>query len=205
MVTVEADPVSVEARLTGGGVGCPVCPGVLRAWGWARQRRVLGLGVLRPRRARCASCRVTHVLLPVTVLARRGYAAAVVWAALVARARGVGHRRVAEPLGVPDTTVRGWLRRMAARLDPARVWFTRAAVTVGVDVAVPGELGCAWADFLAAVGAAVAAVRWRFGDTGLLGAVTAAQVVVAMSGGALLAPGWLGALVQHEFALPGGW
>ena len=204
MVTVEADPVLVEARLTGGEIRCPVCPGVLGAWGWARARSVVGVGVLRPRRARCGSCRVTHVLLPVTVLARRGYAAVVVWAALVARAGGSGFRRVAEAVGVPDTTVRGWLRRMGARLVPVRAWFTRAAVAVGVDVAVPGGLGCAWRDFLAAVGAAVAAVRWRFGDIGLLGAVTAEQVAVAVSGGALLAPGWPGGLVQHEFTLPGG-
>lgn len=204
MVTVEADPVAVEARLAGGAVGCPDCPGVLRAWGWARRRRVLGLGALRPRRARCGSCRVTHVLLPVTVLTRRGYSAAVVWAALVARGRGLGYRRVAGLVGVPDTTVRGWLRRMAARLELARVWFTGAAVAVGVDVGVPGGLGCAWRDFLAAVGAAVSAVRWRFGDTGLLGAVTAGQVVVAMSGGRLLAPGWPGGVLQHQFTLPGG-
>lgn len=204
MVTVEADPVAVEARLVGGRVGCPVCPGVLRAWGWARRRRVLGLGPVRPRRARCASCRVTQVLLPVTVLARLGHSAGVVWAALVARGRGLGHRRVAGLVGAAETTVRGWLRRMDARLEQARAWFTCAAVAVGVDVAVPGGLGCPWRDFLAAVGAAVAAVRWRFGDTGLLGAVTAEQVVVAMSGGRLLAPGWPGGVVQHQFALPGG-
>ena len=77
-------------------------------------------------------------------------------------------------------------------------------MTVGVDVAVPGGLGCAWRDLVAAVGAAVGAVRWRFGDTGLLGAVTAEQVAVAVSGGALLAPGWPGGPVQHEFTLPGG-
>lgn len=58
----------------------------------------------------------THVLLPVTLLARRGYAAWLVWSALVHRGRGLGHRRVAAAVGVPVTTVRDWLRRMGGRL-----------------------------------------------------------------------------------------
>jgi hypothetical protein len=74
-VTVESDLVRVESRLVAGQVGCPDCRGVLRPWGWARPRGVHGVaGVLRPRRARCGRCLVTHVLLPVTVLLRRAYA-----------------------------------------------------------------------------------------------------------------------------------
>ena len=74
----------VESRLAAGLLGCPGCPGVLRPWGWARSRRVGGIGVvLRPRRARCAGCLVTQVLLPVTLLLRRAYAADVVGAAIV--------------------------------------------------------------------------------------------------------------------------
>jgi hypothetical protein len=38
---------------------------------------------------------VTQVLLPVTVLARRAYGAAVIVAALAARAAGSGHRGIA--------------------------------------------------------------------------------------------------------------
>ena len=93
MVTVEANQDLVESRLTGGGVPCPVCPGVLAPWGWARRRDVRGVGPLRPRRARFSSCLVTHVLLPVTVLLRRADAASVIWAALVARAAGRSRRR----------------------------------------------------------------------------------------------------------------
>ena len=84
MVTVEADPVRVESRLAARQVDCPCCPGVLRPWGWARPRGVHGIdGVRRPRRARCGQCLVTHVLLPVTVLLRRAYAAEVIGAALL--------------------------------------------------------------------------------------------------------------------------
>ena len=49
--------------------------------------------------------------------------------------------------------------------------------------------GCAWRDVLAAVATATAAIRFRFGAAGLLGAVTPARVAVAASGGRLLAPG----------------
>jgi hypothetical protein len=169
-VTVEADPVGVESRLTGGQVECPDCSGVLRPWGWARPRAVHGLdGVLRPRRARCVDCLVTHVLLPVTVLLRRAYAADVIGAALLARAAGRGHRGIGVALRVPAATVRGWLRVMAGRLEPARVQLLQVAHRAGVDITVPEALGCPWRDLLAALGAATAAVTGRFGPVGVLG------------------------------------
>jgi hypothetical protein len=192
MVTVEVDSVCVESRLATGGIGCPTCrDGVLGGWGYAQARRVEGLGgLLRPRRARCRSCLVTHVLLPVTVLLRRAYAAERIWAALVARAEGAGHRRIAAGLGVPAATVRGWLRRAGSRLEAVRVWFLGVAVAAGVDVAIPDGTGCAWRDMLAAVAAATTAIRFRFGAAGLVGAVTPQRVAVAASGGRLLTPGW---------------
>ena len=92
MVTVEVDSVGVESRLVGGAMACPSCPGgVLGGWGYARARRVEGLAdPVRPRRARCRSCLVTQVLLPVTLLLRRGYGAERIWMALSARAMGLG-------------------------------------------------------------------------------------------------------------------
>ena len=163
LVTVEADQVRVESRLTAGQLDCPGCAGVLAPWGWARPRRVRGVGSLRPRRARCAGCLVTHVLLPVTVLLRRADAAEVIGAALTARAAGLGHRRIAVWLGVPAATVRGWLRRWGSRLEAARVHFTVVARLAGVDQAVPKALGSPWRDVLAALGAATTAVTARFG------------------------------------------
>lgn len=192
MVTVDGDLVCVESRLSAGEIGCPTCRvGVLGGWGYARVRRIEGLSdPVRPRRARCRACLVTHVLLPVTMLLRRAYAAKRIWAALTARAEGFGHRRIGVLLGVPQATVRGWLRRVGSRLETARVWFLQVAVTAGVDVAIPDATGCAWGDMVAAAAAATAAVRFRFGTAGLLGMVTAEQVVVATSGGRLLSPGW---------------
>jgi hypothetical protein len=190
-VTVEADPVRVESRLSAGQVDCPDCPGVLRPWGWGRRRSVHGIdAALRPRRGRCRVCLVTHVLLPVTVLLRRAYAAEVIGAALVARAAGRGHRSIGVELMVPAATVRGWLRVLAGRLGEARVHLLQVAVRAGVDITVPEGLGCPWRDLLAALGAARSAVTGRFGAVGVLGAVTAWQVAVACSAGRLLAPGW---------------
>ena len=192
MVTVEVDPVRVESRLAAGEIGCPGCGGVLGGWGHARVRRIAGLAdPVRPRRARCRACAVTHVLLPVTVLVRRAYAAEQIWAALNARADGLGHRRIAAVIRVPAATVRGWLRRAVDRLEAVRTWFLGIAVTAGVDVVIPDGSGCPWRDVLAAVETATTAIRFRFGAAGLLGTVAPARVAVAASGGRLLAPGWL--------------
>lgn len=191
LLTVEADPVSVESRLAAGALSCPACLGLLVPWGWAADRRVHGVdGVLRPRRARCVACLVTHVLLPVTMLARRAYSAATVMAALVAKAAGLGHRAVAVRLGVPAGTVRGWLRRMAGRLGAVRAVFARVAVTTAAGVTAPTGAGSPWRDMVAAVGTAAAAWRHRFGTAGVVGTVTAWQAAAALSNGRLLAPGW---------------
>ncbi len=192
MVTVEADLVCVESRLAAGQISCPACSqGVLGGWGCARTRRVVGLaGAVRPRRARCRSCLVTHVLLPVTVLLRRAYAAQVIWESLSLRGHGQGYRQIAEQLRVPAATVRGWLRRAGGRLEAVRARFLMVAVRVGIDVTIPDERSSPWGDVVAAVNAAAAAIRQRFGPAGLVGAVTPAQVLVAVSGGRLLSPGW---------------
>jgi hypothetical protein len=145
------------------------------------------------------------VLLPADLLVRRAYPAATVIAALVARARGLGHRPIAADLGVPAGTVRGWLRRMSGRLDAVRKVFIAAAITVLPGVAAPTGGGGSWRDVLAALGAATAALRTRFGTAGSVGTVTAERVACALSNGRLLAPGWpdgAGAALQHGLSLP---
>ena len=192
MVTVEVDPGRVESRLAAGEVSCPSCPdGVLAGWGFARSRPVAGLvEPVRPRRSRCRSCLVTHVLLPVTLLLRRAYVADLIWAAVVAKAAGAGHRVIGQRLGVSASTVRGWLRVIGGRAEAVRDWFVSIAVTAGVDVSIPKATGSGWGDAAVAVDAARAAIAARFGDGSVLGAVTAASVAVACSGGRLLSPGW---------------
>ena len=191
MVTVEVDPVRVESRLAAGEIGCPGYGGVLGGWGCMPVLEgSLGWPTRFGRGEPVAGRAVTHVLLPVTVLLRRAYAAEQIWAALTARADGSGHRRIAAVIQVPAATVRGWLRRAADRLEGVRNWFLGIAVVAGVDVAIPDGAGCPWRDVLVAVGTATTAIRFRFGAVGLLGAVTPGAVAVAASGGRLLAPGW---------------
>jgi hypothetical protein len=133
---------------------------------------------------------VTHVLLPVTLLLRRAYAAEVIWAALRAKAAGGGHRPIAAELGVPAATVRGWLRVVAARAEAVRHWFVAIAVTAGVDVSIPKSTGSGCGDVLAAISTATEAMTARFGPVSVLGVVRAVGVAVAGSGGRLLSPGW---------------
>jgi Domain of unknown function (DUF6431) len=189
VLTVETDPVAVEERLGSGRLACPGCSGVLAGWGHARGRRVRdtdgGLWII-PRRSRCTGCRATHVLLPVVLLVRRADTAAVIGAGLTAKAAGAGHRLIAAMLGRPPETVRGWLRRFAARVEPVRAVFTRWCRDLAADPVLPGPAGSAWADALAAVLAAAAALAARFG----IGEVPPWRAATAISAARLLSPGW---------------
>jgi len=189
VLTVETDLVAVEERLGSGGLVCPECSAVLARWGHARRRRVRdtdgGLWIV-PRRSRCTGCGVTHVLLPVVLLVRRADTVAVIGAGLTAKATGAGHRLIAALLGRPRETVRGWLRRFATRLEPVRAVFTGWCRALAPDPVLPGPAGSAWADAIAAIGAAAAAVGARFG----IGEVPLWQAAVVISAARLLAPGW---------------
>jgi hypothetical protein len=126
------------------------------------------------------------VLLPVLVLARRADVVAVIGLALAAKATGAGHRRIAAELGRAAETVRGWLRRFAGRLELVRVVFTGWCRALAADPVLPGPAGSAWADAIAALIAAAAALVARFG----LGEVPVWAVAAAISNARLLAPGW---------------
>lgn len=188
LITVEVDAVTVERRLAAGGLSCPDCTAALSGWGHGRERRVrgpAGLVRFRPRRSRCTGCGVTHVLLPVVVLLRRADLAAVIGAALAAKAAGVGHRRIALALGRPAETVRGWLRRFAGRLEAVRGVFTVWLRALDPDPMMPDSGGDGWADAVTAISLATAAAARRF-----VLEVSPWQVAAAVSSGRLLAPGW---------------
>jgi hypothetical protein len=189
VLTVEADRVSVERRLAAGGLLCPGCGHGLSPWGWAVARVLRGRGDwvvrVRPRRARCAGCGVTHVLLPVICLSRRADLAEVIGAALAAKAAGAGARGIAARLGRPAATVRGWLRRFARRAGGWRVVFTVLLVAVGVDPQPAAATGSVVGDAVAAIVAAAAAVGSRWPT---LGTVPPWLVASAVTGGRLLAP-----------------
>src|SRR5215207_4965146 len=127
VVMVGGEPVEAERRLRAGELVC-ACGGGLAPWGHARQRSVRGVGDLRPRRARCGTCLVTHVLLAVSCLLRRADGVDVIGAALRAKAAGAGHRPIAQRLGRPVSTVRGWLRAFARNAETVRSILTALLV-----------------------------------------------------------------------------
>jgi len=183
MLIVCAEQARVEAELVGGRLACPGCRGVLGPWGHARERVIRcgeGRSRVRPRRARCRACRRTHVLLADVCLLRRRDGVAVIGEALISKAAGDGHRAIAERLGVPKDTVRGWLRRFARDAEAIRVHFVRWAVALDAELGaiVPGAGGLA--DAVEAV--AVAARAWvlRFGPRAVW------SLVAVLSGGVLL-------------------
>jgi len=145
---------------------------------------------IRPRRAICSSpagCGRSHVLLPRFCLGRRVDAVAVIWAALLARAAGWGWRRITAAADRPASTVRGWLSRFAAHAEPIRVGFARLErqVNTGADMDRLAPAASRFADAVAQIGSACAAVRRGWGEP-VLG-VSPGQLVAACSGGWLLA------------------
>ena len=148
MLTVNGDGALVGRQLAGGELACPGCGGVLGGWGHARLRPVRVLdgpdAELVPRRSRCRQCGATHVLLPAWCLSRRADAGAVIGAALEAAAAGAGHRTIAVVPGRPASTVRGWLRRFAARAGEVRAFFTVLLAWTSPDPVMPAGRPARW-------------------------------------------------------------
>lgn len=166
MLIVRSDPERVEADLVSGVVGCPSCGGVLVRWGFARWRVLRsesGPVALRPRRARCRLCRSTHVLLPDGVLARRVDSVGVIGAALTAAAAGGGHRKVAEVVARPASTVRGWLRRFRAAAARVAAHFWGWAHRLDPMLGPVSPAGSLVADAVEAIGVAARAASLRLG------------------------------------------
>ena len=166
VLMVVDDGDALEAQLAAGSIRCPSCSGSLRPWGWARARRVRTLAGerrLRPRRGHCPSCALSAVLLRAWCLPRRRDAAEVVLKALRAKAGGDGHRRIAERLGRPPGTVRGWLRRAAQLTEELRTMATRWAYALDAELSPIAPSGSALASALEALGTAVSAGVRRLG------------------------------------------
>ena len=185
VLMVEADAVEVEARLVAGGYSCVGCSGRLRPWGFARGRRLRDRGrevEVRPRRGRCASCLVTHVLLPTIALCRRRDLVEVIGEALVARfLEGKSRAKVAEEAGGHRVTARRWCIRFSARAEEVRVAFTALAHDLDALLGPVVARGSPEVDALEAVGVAAAAAARRFGPAPLW------CFVAGASGGLLLA------------------
>lgn len=208
MVTVGQDVLAVDADLRGGLIACPGCGGRLRPWGSARVRRIRQrledsgrVVVHRPRRALCGGCGATHVLLPVVLAARRADGAAVIAAAIEAKVvSGRGHRAIAQQLGRPVTTVRGWLRSFSRSAGQITTVFTALVARHAPDAAAlwpaPATGGgvrqalsvlSAWAQVLASR-LGVVEVAWH------LAAITTCH-------GRLFCAPWWSRTGQHELTL----
>lgn len=186
---VNGDPTIVEAALRAGRFLCG-CGFSLAPWGHARTRSLRGLGgqlrCLRPRRARCPSCGVTTVLLANWSLPRRRDTIDVIGSALTAHAGGAGHRPIARRLGVPDATVRGWLRRARSRTERLRVLGTVVAHDHDPMLPAIKPTATSFGDAIEALSVAARAIRMRHGGDHPGGW----PAIVALTHGLLLARSW---------------
>jgi hypothetical protein len=128
----------------------------------------------------CSGCRRTHVLLPASVLLRRADAVTVIGVALLAKAGGCGHRRVADRVGRPSSTVRGWLRRIGQGADRVLV---AAAAEFGTEFVAQAPTTEPIAAVVELVGALARAAARRLG-----GSCEPWRLAAVISGGRLLAP-----------------
>ena len=177
------------------GAVCPVCGGELGRWGRRGYRRFVRAGgettVLWVLRGVCRSCGATHALLPSFLHPRRRDLVEAIGAALVGSVAGRGYRGLAVCLGVPETTVRDWLRRLRRRAGLLCACFLRLTGLFGVEAprAPPGDGPLAW--LLAAIAEAYRAARVRLGAGAVAGGLWA--FASAACGGTLLAytdPPW---------------
>ena len=142
LLCLDADTVATD--LAAGTLACPSFQaGRLAPWGYGRERAVRLRGGrtarLRPRRARCRSCRRTRILLPSWCAPRRADAIEVIGTGLAAALDGAGCTRIGADLDVPPATARGWLRRLRSRAEEMRCFamFQLGAIG-GTDPALPG-------------------------------------------------------------------
>ena len=194
MVTVRGSEESVEARLRSGRLAC-WCGGTLRPWGHARPRRVAtfaGQAVLRPRRGICrGGCGRSHVLLPSFLLSRRRYAALALRAAglkvtaVAARLRLPVPGRPGQWWSVPASTAGSWLARFASRAGQLRQVFLAVLPLADPQGRPVAAAGSPAADALAALEAAAAGLRSRFGG---LDRLAAHEVAAHLTGGLMLSP-----------------
>jgi hypothetical protein len=131
----------------------------------------------------CSACRRSQVLLPASVLLRRAVVVTVVGAGLLAKAGGLGHRRVAAEVGRPASTVRGWLRRAGRVADQVLAVLAAVAAELGVEFVPPAPADQSVASVVEAVGGLARAVGRRLG-----GSCSPWRLAAVVCGGRLLAP-----------------
>jgi len=165
---------------------CPSCLDPMTFWsGYSRFVRHEGRAHrIWVARGLCGSCGATHALLPAFVAKNRLDSAETIGAALETVVLGQGGvRPAAGRLGLPDATVRGWVRSFARRAAALAQSFAALAVELGGPALTPLENSRR--DALAAIGAAwraatslpgwLAVHLWRFCSSVCGGAFVAAN------------------------------
>lgn len=171
MIVVGARVRDVEGELAAGRVLCQRCGDPLRPWGFARRRLIRGSSGSsprwwRPRRAWCALCRRTDVLLPSELLPRRRDHVEVIGAALTAHAAGAGHRSVAAVVDRPASTVRNWRRAFRANAEGLRIHAAGLYLRLDPLAAAVKPTGSAVGDAVEALACAARALALRMGPDG---------------------------------------
>jgi transposase-like protein len=119
---------------------CPSCAQPMTFWsGYSRFVRHEGRAhkIWVPR-GQCAPCDATHALLPGFVARNRLDSIETIGAALGPVVSGQdGVRTAADRLGVPHTTVRGWVRSFGRRAASLAVSFAALAVELGGTALTP--------------------------------------------------------------------
>jgi hypothetical protein len=103
------------------------------------------------------------VLLPTSMLARRGDWAATIARALELKAAGLGQRPIAAAVGVSRSTVRGWLSRFVVVAETVRAHLTRWALWLDPGLVRIEPSGDPLGDAAAAVATAGEAAAVRLG------------------------------------------
>ena len=158
-----------------GGMRCPACAGGLGSWGGYRRRVRVSRASFRllVRRAWCKGCGRTHALLPGFLFARRLDVVDVVGCAVEMAAGGRGYRPIASALGLGETTVRSWLRRLRGRVDVLCGWFVGLAVEMAEAPPRPPPDCSALGLLVRAIADAFLAARLRLGPGAVRGGVWA--------------------------------
>jgi len=202
VLTVGNNMAGVGELLGKGLLSCPGCGGRLGGHGHAVRRRVFTAGrfpvAVRPRRARCACCGATHVLLPAWLLARRCDGTAVIGEMLARAARGQGFRSIAAASGVPPDTVRDRLRRFRSSAGRVRGFFTRLAGVLAADPVPLDPAGSGLGDAVVAVAAAGAAAAGRRPAL----TVSGWEIAAVVTAGSLLSPSVAFRRVGGDMLLP---
>ncbi|MCY7419130.1 MAG: hypothetical protein LH650_11665 [Chloroflexi bacterium] len=111
---------------------CPLCAGPTQRWsGYVRHVRDEVDRLIWIPRVRCTACGVTRALVPSFVLPGRWDAVAHIGQAVELAGQGLGHRPIAIALARPETTVRGWLRRLRSMATTLTTTLLARAVALG--------------------------------------------------------------------------